>query len=69
MSERHDQTPELPPPRVKVLLEEAFALLGFDAGPYNVQLRLHDGNLVKIYATRELGVSSLRQFDPPATPQ
>jgi hypothetical protein len=47
-----------------VLIEEALRLLGCDAGPYNVQLRVHDGNLVKVYVTRELGASALRQFDP-----
>lgn len=51
-------------PRVKVLLEEALALLGCDVGSYNVQLRVHDGHLVKLYVTREIGASALAQFDP-----
>jgi hypothetical protein len=54
------------PPRVKVLLEEALRLLGCEAGPYTVQLRVHDGHLVKAYVTREIGASGLREFDPEA---
>ncbi len=55
---------ESPPPRVKVLLEEALALMGCDDGAYSVQLRVHNGNVVKVYVTAELGVSALHRFDP-----
>ncbi|MFL5934979.1 MAG: hypothetical protein ACJ75Q_00570 [Gaiellaceae bacterium] len=62
MSAAPDRGPEAP--RVKVLLEEALRLLGCEVGPHSVQLRAHDGHLVKVYVTAELGASSLHRFDP-----